>query len=1380
NTAIITITRTGSPTAVNDSSTTISNQAVTLNIGTNDITVNGGITAFDLDPTTATIDADVTNNSGHFLVDSNGNLRFIPAQNFQGVATLPYKIIDQVGETATANINILVTDQKPIAQNDTINSISNQGLTYNIGNNDSDPDGTISKFDLDPGLTGIQNSVTTPAGTFSVDNSGQLVFTPASNFQGTANLPYQAIDNTGETSNIATISINVGNRPPITNDYSTSTLSNQTVTLNIGANNSDPDGSITGFDLDPNTTGVQSSLTTIQGTYSVNNQGELVFTPSSNFQGTVNLPYQVIDNGGATANAKVQIIVGDRPPVATDDSTNTLSNTAVTLNIGVNDSDPDGSIVGFDLDVTTAQVETNQQTTQGNFQVNNQGELIFTPAQNFQGLATLPYAVVDNSGATATANISITVGNQPPVATNELRNAISNTQVTFNIGINDSDPDGSITAFDLDAITAGVQNNITTPQGIYNVSNNGQLIFTPASNFQGTANLPYTIIDNTGATATATITTIVSNQLPIANDYSTNTLSNQTVSLNIGVNDSDPDGSITGFDLDPNTTGIQSNLTTPEGTYSVNNQGELIFTPANNFKGTAILPYQAIDNSGDSANAYVSIVVENQPPVANNDTTTTFSNQPVQLNIGQNDSDSDGGTITAFDLDTKKKGIQTNRVTPDGTYSIDNNGELVFTPVNTFKGTAILPYQIFDNDGASDQANINIIVKNQPPVATDDTLKIKSNTVGIINLGANDSDIDGNITAFDLDVKKKGIQTNQVTTDGTYTVDKNGQLIFNPAVNFQGTANLAYQVFDNDGALDKANIRITVEDQPPVAQDDLGFAGQNKPGTVNILANDYDLDGSITGIDLDTKKAGIQNQATTAQGQFSVNANGNVTFTPVSGFVGTANLPYQIFDNSGETAGAKISMIVADQLPIAVDDLTVTGQNQPVTINVLANDLDLDGNITAADLDPNTAGVQRQITTTDGRYVLDSQGNVTFTPVAGFTGTASIPYQIFDNNGETAIAVLSIVVGDQPPVATDDFANTRPSKAVSLNILSNDYDPDGTITGVDLNPSQAGIQRQRTTAQGSFSVDNSGNLTFTPVPGFLGRASIPYQIFDNSGVSAGANIIVTVEDQPPVATDDFAVTNQNIPVTLSNILSNDYDLDGSITGVDLNPKKSGLQNRIIKPEGTFSIDSNSNLAFTPVSGFLGVATLPYQIFDNDGLSAKANIFIGVGDQPPIARDDLALTEKNQAVTFNVLSNDYDFDGNITGVDLNPGQGGVQTQRSTDQGIFSVGANGNVVFTPVSGFVGTASIPYQIFDNNGETATANMFVVVQEPNVINQPPIAVNDNSSTSQNQKVTFNILTNDTDIDGSITGIDINPNATGVQTSFSNKQGIFSVDQNG
>ena len=307
-----------------------------------------------------------------------------------------------------------------------------------------------------------------------------------------------------------------------------------------------------------------------------------------------------------------------------------------------------------------------------------------------------------------------------------------------------------------------------------------------------------------------------------------------------------------------------------------------------------------------------------------------------------------------------------------------------------------------------------------------------------------------------------------------------------------------------------------------------------------------------------------------------------------------------------------------------------------------------------------------------------------------------------------------ITVGDnQPPVAIEDSTITPLDTPVTFSATENDTDSDGTIdpATVDLDPATPGRQTTFTVpGQGTFDVDDEGNVTFTPETGFTGTATIPYTVDDNDGsTSAPANLIVTVQTQPPVSTppiavDDRATTPLDTPVTVP-VTANDTDSDGTIdpATVDLDPSTPGRQTTLAVPgEGTYTVDDNGNVTFTPEPGFTGTSELPYTVNDNTGTPSNPAILqvtvepVETPNTPPLAVDDRETTAPNTPITVAVLNNDSDPDGDpltVTQV----------TQPSS--GTATLNLDGTITYTPAPDTVGPVMIPYVISDGRGGTATA---------------------------------------------------------------------------
>ncbi len=182
------------------------------------------------------------------------------------------------------------------------------------------------------------------------------------------------------------------NRPPVAVDDAATTPSGQPVTINVLANDSDPDG-------DPLT--VQSVTAPLLGTAVISNN-MVIYTPAAGITGTDRFTYAINDGRGGTATATVTVTITapiNRPPVAVDDVAVTAVSTPVTINVLANDSDPDGDPLTV-ISVT--------QPANGSVQISN-NEVIYQPQRGFTGVDTFAYTISDGRGGTATANVTVSI-----------------------------------------------------------------------------------------------------------------------------------------------------------------------------------------------------------------------------------------------------------------------------------------------------------------------------------------------------------------------------------------------------------------------------------------------------------------------------------------------------------------------------------------------------------------------------------------------------------------------------------------------------------------------------------------------------------------------------------------------------------------------------------------------------------------------------------------------------------------------------------------------------------------------------------------------------------------------------------------------------------
>ncbi len=336
-------------------------------------------------------------------------------------------------------------------------------------------------------------------------------------------------------------------------------------------------------------------------------------------------------------------------------------------------------------------------------------------------------------------------------------------------------------------------------------------------------------------------------------------------------------------------------------------------------------------------------------------------------------------------------------------------------------------------------------------------------------------------------------------------------MTFTPNASLAGNPTpILYTIQDNDGnTSNQATLTVTYG-SAPVANDDsqanTGVASPTNPTTLALVGgNDSDADGTIDAatVDLDPATAGIQSTLTNADGTYTADISGNVTFTPDASLTGNpAPISYTVNDNDGNTSNTAILTVTYGVAPVATDDNKdnpgVPSPSNPTTLTTVGtNDTDPDGTIDAAtvDLEPATAGIQSSFTNSDGTYVADASGNVTFTPDATLvTDPTPITYTVNDNDGNTSnTATLTVTYGEAPLATDDSQANPgvpSPTNPTTLTTIgANDTDPDGTIDAatVDLDPSTSGIQSTFSNSDGSYVADASGNVVFTPDAALTGN-----------------------------------------------------------------------------------------------------------------------------------------------------------------------------------------------------------------------------------------------------------------------------------------------------
>jgi CshA-type fibril repeat protein len=1381
---------------------------------------------------------------GSYQVNGDGSVTFTPDAGFSGAAgPVGYRILDANGTAATASL--VITVGAPPAANPDLGTTP-QDVTITVpllGNDEPGTDGAGGAGTLDPGSVvftdpaagnGGRSLTVAGEGSYTIDPAtGAVTFDPEPGFTGTGTaVAYRVTDSFGHTAD-STVTITVSPIVPAAADDANHTPHATPVTTTVLGNDA---AGAASAPLVPGSVVISSPGATDggktlavpgEGTWTVRPDGSIRFAPEAGFSGPATIAYQVSDANGTPATATLTVTVG-AAPAASDDLGDTPQNVDVTIAPLGNDTpgdDGDGHPGAFDpatLVFTSTDATDGGRTLaipgEGTWTIDPAtGEVVFDPEPAFTGAATpVDYQVQDSFGHVATATIAITVTPVTPIAGDDTATTPYRTPVT--LPLLDDDAPGAPTSplvpsgavFTSPDATDGGKTLVVPGQGTFTLAPDGSLTFSPVAGFTGAASpVGYQVPDANGTFAPATVTvTVTPPPAPSAADDANHTPYRTAVTTAVLGNDTA--GGLASLQpasivlTDPAAVNGGKTLAVPgQGTYQVNPDGSITFTPVAGFSGPAAgVGYRVSDELGQSASANL-VVTVGTPPVATDDATTTPQNVPVTLTPLANDTAGDDGAGTSAPLvassvvltsGSATDGGHTLVVAGEGTWTVDPiSGALTFAPEPAFTGTTTaVAYSVADGFGNRAQALATVEVTPITPAAIDDAATTPFRTPVTTSLPANDSAgaasaplVPGSVVLVDLAATAGGTRL-AVAGEGTFVVHADGTVTFTPEPGFSGaTTPVTYRVADTNGTTAEAVLVVTVG-APPAASDDNAVTPHDTPVTLHPLGNDTaGDDGAGLPGSLDAASVVFTDAAATdgdhtlvvaGEGTWTIDpATGAVTFDPESGFAGTTSpVGYRVTDSFGNTADAQLTVTVGAP-PAASDDATSTPQNVDVTIDLLGNDSPgddgsgapgtlLGASVVFTSADATAAGKALSVPG-EGVYGIDPvTGLVTFDPEPGFTGAATpVAYRVTDSFGATAAAVLRITVTGIEPTATDDAAATPAATPVTVPVLGNDTEgaPSAPLVPgsvVFTSPdATAGGRTLAVDGEGTWQVNPDGTLTFTPEPGFSGPATpVTYRVEDANGTTGTAVVRVTV-GAPPAASDDATTTPQNVPVTLDPLGNDTAGDDGTgapgtldaTTVVFTSGDATDAGRTLAVPgEGTWTIDGASGAAtFTPEPAFTGVTTpAAYRVTDSFGNHADARLRVTITPIVPAATDDAGHTPYLTPVTVGVLGNDT---AGAASAPLAPGSVVLTSADATDagktlvvpgEGAWTVNPDGSVTFTPVAGFSGPATpVDYRVSDANGTAATAKVTVTVGEP------PAATDDVTATRQNVTVTVDPLADDT-----------------------------------
>jgi len=1211
-------------------------------------------------------------------------------------------------------------------------------------------------------------------------------------------------------------------------------------------------------EVSPNCTkgaGSTISVTNV-GTYTVDASGVVTFTPVLDYLGTPPaLNYQVADTAGNIATSTYTPTALDTLPTANNDTSSGGYDTNQVISPLANDTA--GSLSALNTSsvklctTTSAAISSCDLTfldmpNEGTYTVNANGTVTFNPYETFKGTAApVKYVIQDGMQQATSALITPTVAAPAtPVATSETKPVIPGATATFTTTTGTSGLATAAAGFNTSAtclIVPASDPAICDADGVVEIVGQGTYtlntttgVVTYVADAAATAGtktaITYQVTDITGQKATSTLTPIVPPAPTADNESSTDAYdTNQVIDVLTG------DAAGAGATL--NTTSVKLCATTStakascdrdtlevagQGTYTVNSNGTVTFNPLPSFTGTAsLVKYVVADSTTQRAEATIQPTVSMPaPPTATANAQAVIPGGTVAFTTitGASGLASSVAGLTASATCLITPGSSPEECDSDGVVDVIGVGRytlntttgvvtLVADSAATQGTKAALKYQVTDITGQKATSTLTPTIP-APPTAGNDTSSDAYDTNQIIVILTNDAATTP-ATLVATSVKLCATtstakascdrDTLEVPGEGTYTVNSNGTVTFNPLPSFTGTAALVkYVVADSTTQLAEATIQPTVAmPTPPTATANAQAVIPGGTVAFTTITGASGLASSIVGLNASATcliTPGSSPDACDADGVVIVSGVGTYTLNTTTGVVtlvadsaatqGTKTaLKYQVTDTFGQKATSTLTPTIPAP-PTAANDTSTGAYDANQIIEILTNDAaTTPATLVATSVKlcatTATANASCNLTTLEipgeGVYTVNANGTVTFDPFPTFRGNASaVKYVVSDSTGQVTNANISPIVNPPgAPTALPESKSVIPGGTVAFT----------TLTGASgLSSSPAGLNASATClitpgsspdacdADGVVIVSGVGTYTLNTTTGVVTliadpsatpgtKASLKYQVTDIFGQTSTSTLTPTIPPPPTADNETYTGaydTDQVIDVLTGDAAGSGATLNNSSVKLCANISTANascnLTELVISGEGAYKVNANGTVTFNPLPTFSGTASsVKYVVADSTTQRAAAfiNVTVGLPSPPTVNPNTLSVAPGGTAM-FTTLTGASGLASSVAGLNtsvtclITPGSSPAACDPDgvvaiTGEGTFTL-VNGVVTYTAnANATSGTkTAITYQVTDIFGQVATSTLTPIIPAP------PTATNDISSGAYDTNQTLTPVSND------------------------------------
>ena len=1255
---------------------------------------------------------------GTYTIAPDGSVTFTPDKQFVGKPDpVTVKRVDKNGTPVTASYSPEFTKVTPTGTGAT--STGPQGLpqtgtpTFQGGDPLVPIDETVEPTFED----GSKEKSIPGQGSYTIAPDGTVTFTPDKQFVGKPDpVTVKRVDKNG-TEVTATYSPEFTKVTPTGTGDKTEGLQGQ---VQEGKVTFTPGHDSVPFPAD--STPLFDNGTTVKevpnvGKFEVDADGKVTFTPDKQFKGeTPELELTRVDANGTPVTVKYQAVVKEVVPT----STNATS-------IGIQGQPQKGTPTftegnpAVPIDDTKPMTFEDGQSTKtvpgvGVYTINLDGSITFTPDKKYFGTPD-PVTVkrVDKNGTPVTATYTPTVTKVTPTGTGATSTGPQGVPQTGTPTFQGGDPLVPIDETVEPTFKDGSKEISIPGQGTYTIAPDGTVTFTPDKQFVGNPD-PVTVkrVDKNGTPVTATYSPEFTKVTPTGTNVTSSGPQGVPQTGTPSFQGGDP---LVPIDetVEPTFEDGSKEKTIPgQGTYTIASDGTVTFTPDKQFVGNPdLVTVKRVDKNGTPVTATYSPEFTKVTPTG----TSATSTGPQGVPQTGTPSFQGGDPLVPIDETiepTFADGSKEKTIPGQGTYTIAPDGTVTFTPDKQFVGKPdSVTVKRVDKNGTPVTATYSPEFTKVTPTGTGAT---STGPQGVPQTGTPSFQGGDPLVPIDETVEptfEDGSKEKSIPGQGSYTIAPDGTVTFTPDKQFVGKPDpVTVKRVDKNGTEVTATYSPEFTKVTPTGTGDKteGLQGQVQEGKVTFTPGHDSVPFPADSTPLFDNGTTVKEVPNV--GKFEVDADGKVTFTPDKQFKGeTPELELTRVDANGTPVTVKYQAVVKEVVPTSTNATSTGPQGVPQTGTPTFQGGDplvpIDETVEPTFED----GSKEKSIPGQGTYTIAPDGTVTFTPDKQFVGNPDpVTVKRVDKNGTPVTATYS-----------PEFTKVTPTGKDTSSVNIKGLVQTGTPTFEGGNPLvpidetvaatfEDGSAEKVIPGEGTYAISPDGKVTFTPEANFVGKGTgVTIVRKDKNGTPVTASYRPTVVD-PSTGHDTASTGAKGQPQVAIPVFEGHIDSTVPPTFED------GSTTMVVPGEGSYTIDKDGKITFTPEPDFVGTAK---------GLVVKRLDMYGnvvIAHYTPTV---LGQTQVSDATSEGLKGQTQTGKPNFTGdVDLTVPptfEDGTTEKVVPGEGTYVISPDGTVTFTPEADFVGQAKgVKVIRKDRNGNIISGFYTPTVVELPVVENP------------------------------------------------------------